>query len=113
LHSVEKKAWSVLAEANNASGMRWSADSNFVYYQELGDSEQGVYRVRLTRSAPEKILGFNRLLGSMASQCHFTGVAPDGSIYATVDRGGTDLYALDACQEIHTAHSAATFAGRN
>jgi Tol biopolymer transport system component len=95
LHSVEKKAWSVLAEANNASGMRWSADSNFVYYQELGDSEQGVYRVRLTRSAPEKILGFNRLLGSMASQCHFTGVAPDGSIYATVDRGGTDLYALD------------------
>jgi len=95
LHSVEKKAWSVLAEANNASGMRWSADSNFVYYQELGDSEQGVYRVRLTRSAPEKILGFNHLLGSMASQCHFTGVAPDGSIYATVDRGGTDLYALD------------------
>jgi Tol biopolymer transport system component/DNA-binding winged helix-turn-helix (wHTH) protein len=95
LYSLQKKAWSVIARASNAQGMRWSADSNFVYYQELADPEQAVYRVRLAPSSPEKILGFSRLLGSMASQCHFTGVAPDGSIYATVDRGGTDLYALD------------------
>jgi len=35
------------------------------------------------------------MFDSMASQCHFTGVAPDGSVYATLDRGGTDVYALD------------------
>lgn len=95
LFSVATKKWSVLAESTKAQGMRWSADSNFVYYQEMADTEQAVYRVRLGRALPEKVVGFRDYLGSMASQCHFTGVAPDGSIYATVDRGGTDIYALD------------------
>jgi Tol biopolymer transport system component/DNA-binding winged helix-turn-helix (wHTH) protein len=95
LYTVATKTWSVLAEATNAQGMRWSADSHYVYYQEMSDTEQAVYRVRLGHALSEKVVGFKDYLGSMASQCHFTGVAPDGSIYATVDRGGTDIYALD------------------
>lgn len=95
LYTLSARSWSELAEANNAQGMRWSADSHFVYFQEMSDPEQSVYRVRLGREVPEKVTGFGDFLGSMASQCHFTGVAPDGSIYATVDRGGTDIYALD------------------
>jgi DNA-binding winged helix-turn-helix (wHTH) protein/Tol biopolymer transport system component len=95
LYALATKKWSLLAESTNAQGMRWSADSGYVYYQEMADSEQSVYRVRLGRALPEKVVGFRDYLGSMASQCHFTGVAPDGSIYATVDRGGTDIYALD------------------
>jgi len=95
LYTVATQMWSMLAESTNAQGMRWSADSNYVYYQEMADPEQSVYRVRLGRALPEKVVGFKDYLGSMASQCHFTGVAPDGSIYATVDRGGTDIYALD------------------
>jgi Tol biopolymer transport system component len=95
LYSLATKKWSVLAESTNAQGMRWSADSNYVYYQEMADTEQSIYRVRLGRALPEKVVGFKNYLGSLASQCHFTGVAPDGSIYATVDRGGTDIYALD------------------
>lgn len=95
LYTVATKKWSVLAETINAQGMRWSADSGYVYYQEAADPEQAVYRVRLGRAAAEKVAGFKDYLGSMASQCHFTGVAPDGTIYATIDRGGTDIYALD------------------
>jgi Tol biopolymer transport system component/DNA-binding winged helix-turn-helix (wHTH) protein len=95
LYHFDQQKWTVLAEASDPHGMRWSADSNYIYYQELSDAEQSVYRVRLVHSAPEKVFGFGRLLNSMASQCHFTGVAPDGSIYATLDRGGTDVYALD------------------
>ena len=95
LYTLATKKWSLLAESTNAQGMRWSADSNYVYYQEMADTEQSVYRVRLGRALPEKVAGFKDYLGTMASQCHFTGVAPDGSIYATVDRGGTDIYALD------------------
>src|SRR5262245_9369032 len=45
LFSVATKKWSVLAESTKAQGMRWSADSNFVYYQEMADTEQAVYRV--------------------------------------------------------------------
>ena len=95
LYKLATQNWSMLAESTNAQGMRWSADSNYVYYQEMADPEQSIYRVRLGRALPETVVGFKDYLGSMASQCHFTGVAPDGSIYATVDRGGTDIYALD------------------
>jgi dipeptidyl aminopeptidase/acylaminoacyl peptidase len=95
LYEVAAQNWSILAEATHAKGMRWSADGNFLYYQEMGDPEQSVYRIRLGHTVPEKVMGFGDFLRSMASQCHFTGVAPDGSVYATVDRGGTDLYALD------------------
>jgi DNA-binding winged helix-turn-helix (wHTH) protein/Tol biopolymer transport system component len=95
LYSVEKKQWSVLADVGSPHGMRWSADGNFIYFQELNDSEQAVYRVGLRHVPPEKVFAFGRMLGSMASQCHFTGVAPDGFVYATLDRGGTDVYALD------------------
>jgi Tol biopolymer transport system component len=95
LYDFDQQKWTVLAEAGDPHGMRWSADGNFIYYQELSDPEQSVYRVRLAHTRPEKVFGFGRLLNSMASQCHFTGVAPDGSIYATLDRGGTDVYALD------------------
>jgi len=95
LYTIATKKWSVLAEAINAQGMRWSADSNYVYFQEMADAEQSVYRVRVGRALAEKVVGFKDYIGSMASQCHFTGVAPDGSVYATVDRGGTDIYALD------------------
>lgn len=95
LYTLATKKWSLLAESTNAQGMRWSADGEYVYYQEAADPEQTVYRVRLGRAVAEKVAGFKDYLGSMASQCHFTGVAPDGTIYATIDRGGTDIYALD------------------
>jgi Tol biopolymer transport system component/DNA-binding winged helix-turn-helix (wHTH) protein len=95
VYAVDAKKWALLAETIDPQGMRWSAESNFVYYQEMADPEQAVFRVRLGKTTPEKVFGFANYLGLMASQCHFTGVAPDGSIYATVDRGGTDIYALD------------------
>jgi Tol biopolymer transport system component/DNA-binding winged helix-turn-helix (wHTH) protein len=96
LYALDEKKWSVLAEAASAQGLRWSSDGTYIYYQEMGDPEQAVYRIRPANpSVPEKIVGFGRMLNSLASQCHFTGVAPDGSIYVTLDRGGTDVYALD------------------
>ena len=95
LYSLDKKQWRVIAEAGDARGMRWSGDGNFIYYQEMSDPDQAVYRMRIGHPGAEKVFGFGRMFDSMASQCHFTGVAPDGSLYATLDRGGTDVYALD------------------
>ncbi len=94
LYSLETSSWTVLANEASVRGMRWSADSKFVYFQKVSDPELSVYRIRLGSKQPEKVLGFAGPLGSMAAQCRFTGVAPDGSVYATIDRGGTDLYSL-------------------
>lgn len=95
LSDAEGKVWSFLADALDPSGIYWSADGKFLYFQDSGDAEKSVYRVHIGEHAKEKVLGFGPWLTTGAAQCHFTGVGPDGSIYATIDHGGTDLYALD------------------
>jgi Tol biopolymer transport system component/DNA-binding winged helix-turn-helix (wHTH) protein len=87
--------WKYLAEAKNPREIYWSADGRWLYFQDLGDEEQSVFRVHLGSSKTQKIMGFRAWLESGASQCHFTGVGPGGSLYATIDHGGTDLYAMD------------------
>jgi WD40 repeat protein len=87
--------WKYLTEAKIPRQIYWSADSKYVYFQDLGDEEQAVFRSAVDTLKTEKILGFKNWLENGAAQCHFTGVGPDGSIYATIDHGGTDLYAVD------------------
>ena len=95
LSDEEAKAWTYLTDAQNPTSIYWAADGKTIYFQERGDPQKAVYRVRVGSNAREKILGFGPWLVNGAAQCHFTGVGPDGSIYATIDHGGTDLYALD------------------
>jgi Tol biopolymer transport system component/DNA-binding winged helix-turn-helix (wHTH) protein len=92
---AEGRVWSFLADALSPSGIYWSADGKSLYFQDSGDAEKSVYRVRMGEHTKEKVLGFGPWLTTGAAECHFTGVGPDGSIYATIDHGGTDLYALD------------------
>jgi Tol biopolymer transport system component/DNA-binding winged helix-turn-helix (wHTH) protein len=92
--------WTYLATAKNPREIYWSSDSKWLYFQDLGDPEQSVFRVGVGKdnSKAEKILGFGAWLESGAAQCRFTGLGPHGSLYATIDHGGTDLYALDLRQ---------------
>lgn len=89
------KVWTFLTEVQDPSSLYWSADGKALYFQDSGDPQKAVYRVRMSSHAKEKILGFGPWLTNGAARCHFTGVGPEGSIYATIDHGGTDLYALD------------------
>lgn len=95
LSDEEGKIWTFLAEVQDPSSLHWSADGKALYFQDSGDPEKTVYRIRMSSHSKEKILGFGPWLTNGAAQCHFTGVGPDSSIYATIDHGGTDLYALD------------------
>jgi hypothetical protein len=61
LYSLATKKWSVLAESTNAQGMRWSADSNYVYYQEMADTEQSILPRALGARACRKKLSDLRI----------------------------------------------------
>ena len=89
------KVWTFLAEVQDPSSLYWSADGKALYFQDSGDAQKTVYRIQIKSRAKKEILGFGPWLTNGAAQCHFTGVGPDGSIYATIDHGGTDLYAID------------------
>ena len=94
LYALDQRKWSVLAEPVNAQGIRWSIDGNSVYYQEMGDPEQAVYRLRLGRAA--------RKSSGLRTHVEFDGhaIIISRALHRWIrlrdtDRGGTDVYALD------------------
>jgi hypothetical protein len=40
-------------------------------------------------------MGFAPILRGSAAQCIFSGVGRDGSLYIMIERGATEIYALD------------------
>ena len=88
-------SWSVLAEANFPSTLRWSPGGDALYYQDTDEVEESVFRVPMATKESERVTRFGDLLSSGAARCIFTGLSPDGSVYVTVDHGDVDVYAID------------------
>ncbi len=95
LYDCQLKVWSVLADANFPSALRWSPGGDALYFQDVDELEQSVFRVPMAKKEVERVTRFGDLLSFGATRCIFTGLSPDGSIYVTVDHGGVDVYSLD------------------
>ena len=95
LYDCKLQKWSVLAEANFPSTLRWSPGGDALYYQDTDEVEESVFRVTMATREPERVTRFGDLLSSGAARCIFTGLSPDGSVYVTVDHGDVDVYAID------------------
>jgi DNA-binding winged helix-turn-helix (wHTH) protein/Tol biopolymer transport system component len=95
LYDCQSKKWSVLADANFPSALRWAPGGDALYFQDVDELEQSVFRVSMATKEVERVTGFGDLLSFGASRCIFTGLSPDGSVYVTVDHGGVDVYSVD------------------
>jgi DNA-binding winged helix-turn-helix (wHTH) protein/Tol biopolymer transport system component len=95
LYDCKRLKWSMLAEANFPSTLRWSPGGDALYYQDTDEVEESVFRVPMATRDPERVTRFGDLLSSGATRCIFTGLSPDGSVYVTVDHGDVDVYAID------------------
>ena len=95
LYDCKTLKWSVLAEANFPSRLRWSPGGDALYYQDTDEVEESVFRIPMATREPERVTHFGDLLSSGAKRCIFTGLSPDGSVYVTVDHGDVDVYAID------------------
>jgi len=95
LYDCKLLKWSVLAEANFPSTLRWSPGGDALYFQDTDEVEESVFRVPMATREPERVTRFGDLLSSGAARCIFTGLSPDGSVYVTVDHGDVDVYAID------------------
>jgi DNA-binding winged helix-turn-helix (wHTH) protein/Tol biopolymer transport system component len=86
--------WTVVAHGTAISFPVWSPDS-VLYFQDLLEPGQPVYRVPPGVSGPQRVYSFEDILqGSSALRCGFQGFAPDGSLLVQVSRGGGDVYAV-------------------
>jgi len=95
LYDCKLETWSVLAEANFPSALRWSPAGDALYYQDTDDVEETIFRVPMAKREAERVVRLGDLLSTGAARAIFTGLSPDGSVYVTVDHGDVDVYAVD------------------
>jgi len=95
LYDCKAETWSVLSEANFPSALRWSPSGDALYYQDVDEVEESIFRVPMATRETEHVVRLGDLLSAGAARCIFTGLSPDGSLYVTVDHGDVDVYAVD------------------
>lgn len=95
LYDCKLEKWSVLSEANFPAALRWSPSGDALYYQDVDEVEESIFRVPMATRETERVLGLGDLLSTGAARGIFTGLSPDGSVYVTVDHGDVDVYSVD------------------
>jgi Tol biopolymer transport system component/DNA-binding winged helix-turn-helix (wHTH) protein len=95
LYDCKLETWSVLAEANFPSALRWSPAGDALFYQDTDEVEESIFRVPMAKREAERVVRLGDLLSAGAARAIFTGLSPDGSVYVTVDHGDVDVYAVD------------------
>jgi len=95
LYDCKLEKWSVLSEANFPAALRWSPSGDALYYQDVDEVEESIFRVPMATRETERVLGLGDILSLGAARGIFTGLSPDGSVYVTVDHGDVDVYAVD------------------
>ena len=95
LYDCKREKWSVLSEANFPATLRWSPGGDALYYQDVDEVEETIFRVPMATRETERVVRLGDLLSSGAARCMFTGLSPDGSVYVTVDHGDVDVYSVD------------------
>ncbi len=95
LYDFQTEKWSAVAEGGLLGAPFWTPDSSAIYFQDQLDSDQAIYRVKFADRGVEKVFSCGEILRSSPSHCIFSGLGPDGSLYVMVERGLTDIYALD------------------
>jgi Tol biopolymer transport system component/DNA-binding winged helix-turn-helix (wHTH) protein len=95
VYDCKLEKWSVLSEANFPATLRWSPSGDSLYYQDVDEVEESIFRVPMATRETERVIRLGDLLSSGAARCMFTGLSPDGSVYVTVDHGDVDVYSVD------------------
>jgi Tol biopolymer transport system component/DNA-binding winged helix-turn-helix (wHTH) protein len=95
LFDVQKGKWASIASGGFLEAPYWSADSSSIYFQDQLDDQESIFRADVATQQIQLVLGFGEVLSVSAAHCFFSGLGSDGSIYVMLERGLTDIYALD------------------
>jgi dipeptidyl aminopeptidase/acylaminoacyl peptidase len=95
LYDVQKADWSLVASGGLLESLHWANDSSVIYFQDQIDREESIFRASVASGKVERVFGFGELLRGSATHCYFTGLDRNGSFYVMLERGITDIYALD------------------
>jgi Tol biopolymer transport system component/DNA-binding winged helix-turn-helix (wHTH) protein len=95
LFNFQARQWKEIAHGDSLSALYWSADAQYLFFEDVLGPHEPVYRIRPSAGKVERVTDFETVLASGAIRCQFAGFAPDGSLMAIVNRGSNDIYELD------------------
>jgi Tol biopolymer transport system component/DNA-binding winged helix-turn-helix (wHTH) protein len=88
------KKWNEIQAGQDISGVSWSRDSKYLYFQDMLEAGQPIYRLHASDWKREKFLSFETYLNGSLDRCVLETLAPDGSPIIGFERG-LQIYALD------------------
>ena len=95
LYDFLTEKWNSIAAGGLLSSAYWSRDASSLYFQDQLDAGQAVSRIRIKDHRVEHVFDFGDNLRAGPTRCLFTGLGQDGALYVMIERGLTDIYALD------------------
>jgi Tol biopolymer transport system component/DNA-binding winged helix-turn-helix (wHTH) protein len=95
LYDIWKNKWAQLVTATLVSGPSWAPDSQSIYYQDILEEDQPIYRHWLSGRRREKVYDFHKELNSGYFRCVLYGIRSDGSLLVRLSRSYADLYAFE------------------
>jgi len=96
LFDPRRREWTQLATARHLGRYQWGADSRELYFQDLLDPQEAIFRWDGRSRRIDRVLDFRKpLLQAGAIRCSFEGFAPDGSYLASIRSNFSNVYALD------------------
>jgi Tol biopolymer transport system component len=95
LYDFQTEKWTDVAGGELLGAPYWAPDSSALYFQDQLDNEQAIFLAIIADHQVQKVFSCGELLRSSPSHCIFSGLGQDGSLYVMVERGLTDIYALD------------------
>jgi DNA-binding winged helix-turn-helix (wHTH) protein/Tol biopolymer transport system component len=97
LLDIKRGQWSELSDgAPYGWGIRWSSDSQYVYYQHLEEGKgQPIFRVRIRDRKIEQITSARQIPRADMLGYTMTGLTPNDEPLATLIHRNSDIYALD------------------
>ncbi len=96
LFDFQTRDWKAIAsDGKSFYNLESTRDGEYLYFQDLLEAGQPLYRVHTRDWKLERVMSFESLLQTGVLRCRFAGLTPDGSPMVLATRGGGDIYELD------------------
>ncbi|HLK05485.1 MAG TPA: hypothetical protein VKT53_13675, partial [Candidatus Acidoferrum sp.] len=92
VYDTHRKTWKRLAKGRLLGVPAWTADGRSVYFQDLLESGEPLYKIEVASGKLVKVASFEHELERGASRCAFIALTGDGRPVIAIDRSLPDIY---------------------
>ena len=87
------RTWTERASGVLLTGLNWSG--SYLYFQDLLEPDQPVYRWGLSSKRSERVADFRESAAGSAARIGLAGLTPGGDLLLILSHGRDDIYSLD------------------